>query len=90
MIWWVALLWLPFAGLSMFGGRAIFRHARKLADATIDFEARGPIKPPAWHTGQKSRAIETAGYKFVGAFVILWGALLGIVCLANLAFSFFQ
>ena len=63
----------------------MLRNSRKAADITIEFESKGPLKPPVWHGSETSRRIEAGGYKVVGAWFLFVGTAFFII---NLLFGF--
>lgn len=84
MSWLLDLVGVLLGAMIALAGVASVRHAGKLADATVDFEASGPIRLPASHTGKTSRRIEAAQYRIFGTIIAIIGGLAAAICLARL------
>lgn len=84
MSWGVNLAGLAMGLVVALIGVACVRHARKLGNATIDFEMNGPVKQPAWHGNQASRRTEIGQYRIVGAILAVIGGLVFSLCAVRL------
>lgn len=90
MIWLLDLVWIVLGGAIALAGVASVRHADKLGNATIDFEMKGPIKPPSWHSSGASRRFEAGQYRVFGIIFAMIGGLTIFICLIRLLTTLFQ
>ena len=85
MIDWQHLVIAPIGILPALAGWWMLRNASRAADATIRFERSSPTAKWAKPPGERSRAVETAGYRIAGAAFLCVGSAFALI---NLLIAF--